>query len=136
MECYVCGQEGHRRSECPARSAPPAASPPPASAVITPQPPPYSSLPRQDPTPPIPEYLELRAGLGMPTHARHIQVSCPWCRAAVNQQCWNPGTRTHCAPHPSRVELSGDTEYRDAERIALAREQLGEARASHLGPPA
>jgi zinc knuckle protein len=134
MECYACGQEGHRRKDCPARFPVPAASDPPGSAEITSQPQPFSALPPfREPTPPLPDYLETRADLGMPTHSAHIQVACPWCKAAPRAQCWNVGTRRHCAPHPSRVELAGDPEYVDLRR-ELARKQLAEARLDPLHP--
>lgn len=90
------------------------------------------SLLRRDPDPPTEDYLRIRARLGMESHARSIMVPCPWCKAGILQQCWNPGTRAHCDPHPSRRELAADAGYTDAARRELAALQVAESRRQRL----
>lgn len=130
MDCYYCGQEGHRRSECPARSPAPAASDPSGSAEIIKFPAP---LPRRyRPAPPDSGYFEAREAIGMPSHAAHIAVGCPWCGARPLAQCINVGTGKPTAPHDARLKEAGEERRPDPRWAVLARRQAAEARAERL----
>ena len=128
MDCYHCGQEGHRRNECPARWPAPAASQPSASAQNIPMRP----IPhRTDPTPPTLEYLEARAQIGKARGpmSEYLAVKCPWCDAPEQRPCVNRALGRDRLPHDARAEAAGLPPADDREMRAVARKQMAETRA-------
>jgi|SRR5690348_2294032 len=72
-ECFRCGEEGHRRSECPRDVPAPAADSARAPSAVTPLPPPASQFrrPISEISPPTDEYTRARAKMtGMPPWLR------------------------------------------------------------------
>jgi Zinc knuckle len=88
-DCYLCGQEGHVRSECPSRVPVPAAvaRAEPATGIIHPPVPVW-----QEGEPPSAEYLQARAGLGHTPGGEYLLVACPWCESGAFQPCVNRAT--------------------------------------------
>ena len=74
-ECYNCGQEGHRRSECPSRSKAPAPAP-----GLTPAP---SNRPEDKPVPePVPASQRARYDTVSP-HAEALRAKMGWTMSAA-----------------------------------------------------
>jgi hypothetical protein len=137
--CYACGQEGHRRSECPSRSKHPAAAPglTPAPEVTYP-PPPYHA-PTAQPSPPTGEYCLAKTALGMQAAtdlAGLLSVPCPWCGAGKHSYCKNPATgQRRDIMHEARYVASLRPLPPRPARADLAARQVAEARSLRQASP-
>ena len=111
MGCYRCGGP-HYKNSCPDQFPAPRTVPPgPGPSAGPEQWKPTDALAfpaRRDPAPPSPVYLQVRAGLGMPSPGlpSPLAVPCGWCGAGTYAPCVNPGTGQRTTIHDTRKDAA------------------------------